>query len=251
MHYIRTVYIVQENIQWNDFVKHFCFIECHIVLAFHCGLILFWLSSFLFIRMPQQLVIFFGLVNCIFQRIFPFLLRAKSIKHTRTDKHKTESNAQNHPETWFRSVSRTLHAYWKDGWNRGSFWNICSNVVVDCLIVNSAQPVSFVTVCMTQQAEQFCRRVQSTSYQLKHWLLTIIVEYKQSCLASYISAAGVGQALLGCQSTTIRRCETQDLHLGTSVQCVVLILTVNFLRPVCLLFSRGYIHIYRDDLWGK
>ena len=126
--------------------------------------------------------------------------------------------------------------------NQRQLWNICSNVVVDCLIVNSAQPVSFVTVCMTQQAEQFCRRVQSTSYQLKHWLLTIIVEYKHSCLASYISAAGVGQALLGCQSTTIRRCETQDLHLGTSVQCVVLILTVNLLFPVCLLFSRGYIH---------
>ena len=101
MHYVRTVYTIQENIQWNDFVKHFCSIECHIVLAFHCGLILFWLSSFLFTRMPQQLVIFL------------FLLRAKSIKHTRTDKHKTESNAQNHPETWFWSVSRTLHAYWK------------------------------------------------------------------------------------------------------------------------------------------
>ena len=123
-------------------------------------------------------------------------------------------------------------------------WNIRSNVVVDCLIVNSAQQVLFVTVCVMtqQQAEQLCRRVQSTSYQLKHWLLTIIVVYKHSCLATYISAAAVGQALLGCQSTTIRRCETQDLHLGTSVQCVVLIFTVNILCPVCLLFSRGYIH---------
>ena len=54
--------------------------------------------------------------------------------------------------------------------NQRQLWNICLNVVVDCLIVNSAQPVSFVTVCMTQQAEQLCRRVQSTSYQLKHWL---------------------------------------------------------------------------------
>ena len=68
------------------------------------------------------------------------------------------------------------------------------------------------------------------------------------CLASYISAAGLGQALLGCQSTTICCviticcCETQDLHLGTSIRCVVLILTDNLLCPVCLLFSRGYIH---------
>ena len=94
--------------------------------------------------------------------------------------------------------------------NQRQLWNICSNVVVHCLIVNSAQRVSFVTVCIMtqQQAEQLCRRVQSTSYQLKHWLLTIIVVYKHSCLASYISAAApVGKHSLAAnrpQSIAVR-----------------------------------------------
>ena len=101
MHYIRTVYTVQENIQLKLFCKINLFYRVLYSTDFSLQAEYVLLSSFLFIRIPQQQITFFGLVNCIFQRIFPFLLRAESIKHTRNDKYKTQSNTQKRPETWF------------------------------------------------------------------------------------------------------------------------------------------------------